>query len=94
MRWMISKENLSSSNDYMSQTYEKALKITQVCANDILKYIHTTRDDLFSTYCSRSVPTTRIVYDELQKKWEEKSEEKELSDAFAELTKQTGFLSA
>ena len=68
MRWMISKENLSSSNDYMSQTYEKALKMTQVCADDILKYIHTTRDDLFSTYCSRSVPTTRIVYDELQKK--------------------------
>lgn len=94
MRWMVSKDNLASSSDYMSQTYENALKITQVCAEDLLKYIHTTREDLFSTYCSRSVPTTRMVYDELQKKWEEKSEEKELTEALSELTKQTGFLSA
>lgn len=96
MCWMMSKEvmeTIQTKTDYMTQTYTNALRIAQVCAEDVLKYIRTTHDDLFSTYCSASVPATKLVYEELQKKWDEKSEEKLLTEEFSELTKHTGFKS-
>lgn len=97
MRWMVSKDTMDSiqtNNDFMTQTYNNSLRIAQVCAEDLMKYIHTTREDLFTTYCSTSAPSTKLVYEELQKKWVEKSEEQELMEAFSELTKQTGYKSA
>ena len=97
MRWMTSPstiEGIQNNKDFMIQMYDSALRIAQVCAEDVLKYIQTSRDDLFNTYCSTSVPTTKKAYEELQRMWEEKSEEKALIEEFSSLTNQTGFKSA
>ena len=78
----------------MKQTYDNSLKIVQVCADDIIKFIKVMREDLFTTYFATSIPTTREAYEKIQAKWNEKTEEKALVEEFSLLIKQTGFKSA
>ena len=82
---------ITSKEDYLSSTYNKALQIDQLFTDALLKFLQSTRKDLFGTPMTGMVAETKQVYTKFMSLWNEKSEEEELEKEFLDLTKQTGY---
>lgn len=82
---------ITSKEDYLSSTYDKALQIDQLFTESLLKFLQNTRKDLFGTAMTDVDVETRQVYTKIMNLWKEKSEEEELEKEFQDLTKQTGY---
>ena len=82
---------ITSREDYLSSTYNKALQIDQLFTESLLKFLENTRKDLFGTSVIGMVAETKQVFTKIMNLWKEKSEEKELEKEFLDLTKQTGY---
>ena len=77
---------ITSREDYLSSTYDKALQIDQLFTESLLKFLENTRKDLFGT-----TTAGKQVYTKIMNLWKKKSEEEELEKEFQDLTKQTGY---
>ena len=82
---------ITSREDYLSSTYDKALQIDQLFTESLLKFLENTRKDLFGTMTAGKDVETKQVYTKIMNLWKEKSEEAELEKEFQDLTKQTGY---
>lgn len=82
---------ITSREDYLSSTYNKALQIDQLFTESLLKFLENMRKDLFGTSVIGMVAETKQVFTKIMNLWKEKSEEKELEKEFLDLTKQTGY---
>lgn len=94
MSWMNSvemTEMIRTKQDYMSNMYDNALRIAQVCGSSILRFIDSIHTDLFTTFVTDIIPEMKGVYEGLQQKWLSVSEEDDLKQEFDRLVKQTGF---